>query len=105
MSTRRPSAKSAALPPAGPKWWLNFLMAATLVCVLALIVVESRPLWSPAARSQSSPTATANQDPPKLNPMTPPGSAPTDMVWVPGGEFWMGGDRPPPDGPPDEWPR
>ena len=28
--------------------------------------------------------------PPPLNPSTPPGTAPDGMVWVPGGEFWMG---------------
>jgi formylglycine-generating enzyme len=27
---------------------------------------------------------------PKLNPATPPGDAPEGMVWVPGGEFYMG---------------
>jgi len=27
---------------------------------------------------------------PKLNDGKPPGSAPTGMVWIPGGEFWMG---------------
>src|ERR1017187_3859220 len=27
---------------------------------------------------------------PKLNPNPPPGTAPPDMVWIPGGEFYMG---------------
>jgi formylglycine-generating enzyme len=31
--------------------------------------------------------------PPKLNPRTPPGPTPEGMVWIPGGEFWMGGPR------------
>jgi sulfatase modifying factor 1 len=27
---------------------------------------------------------------PKLNPAEPPGPAPAGMVWIPGGQFWMG---------------
>lgn len=29
-----------------------------------------------------------------INPDTPPGPSPADMVWVPGGSFWMGGNDP-----------
>ena len=31
-----------------------------------------------------------DEEPPKLNPAKPPGPAPEGMVWIPGGEFWMG---------------
>src|SRR5215472_6161192 len=28
----------------------------------------------------------------RLTPTTPPGPTPAGMVWIPGGEFWMGAD-------------
>ncbi|MFO0809254.1 MAG: formylglycine-generating enzyme family protein [Gemmataceae bacterium] len=37
----------------------------------------------------------------KLNDRTAPGPAPEGMLWIPGGEFWMGSN----DGPDDERPR
>jgi sulfatase modifying factor 1 len=42
--------------------------------------------------SMSSPAAADTQTAwvPKLNPNQPPGPAPSGMVWIPGGEFWMG---------------
>src|SRR5262245_45537704 len=34
--------------------------------------------------------APAAGEPPKVNPNTPPGPAPAGMVWIPGGECYMG---------------
>jgi formylglycine-generating enzyme len=45
-------------------------------CAL-LGTAPARPAEKPAAR-------------PRLNPNKPPGPAPTGMVWIPGGEFYMG---------------
>jgi formylglycine-generating enzyme len=97
MATPRPAARASTAANPTSKRWLNWLMAAALVCVLALIVVESRPFWA----RQAVATDSAVVNVPRLNPSTPPGPAPEGMVWVPGGEFWMGSDT----GPPDERPR
>lgn len=68
--------------------WVNWFLAAALACVLVLIALESRTLLSHAPRASEPP----QREVPRLNPPTPPGPAPEGMVWVPGGEFWMGSE-------------
>src|SRR4051812_11232067 len=70
-----------------PRWLANALIAAALVCVLVLIAMQVP--WSGPAKAKT------DVDIPRLNPDTPPGPAPDGMVWVPGGEFWMGGPEAP----------
>src|SRR5689334_3659518 len=89
-----------AAPAPARRHMVNLLIGGCLVLVLVLIVLEVRvPLFSRDTAEKTQ--AAADDTPPKLNPATPPGPTPAGMVWVPGGEFWMGSD----DGPPDERPR
>jgi sulfatase modifying factor 1 len=80
-------------PAKSPRWLVNCLIGAALLGVLTLIVMQIP--WTGPVKAK------ADGDAPKLNPNTPPGPAPDGIVWVPGGEFWMGTD----DGPEDERPR
>src|SRR5687767_8227719 len=75
-------------PHANSRRVVNLFLAAALVCVLALVAVESRTIWSRAPQQAQPP----EREVPRLNASVPPGSAPEGMVWVPGGEFWMGSE-------------
>jgi formylglycine-generating enzyme required for sulfatase activity len=62
--------------------WQGWLITVGIFAVVALVFA---PLWFPTKFS------TAESDVPRLNEAGAPGEAPdAEMVWVPGGWFWMG---------------
>src|SRR5262245_6539107 len=63
----------------------HFALPTLFLALPALPLVSAQP-------SQKKPRDTKQEQPPKLNPLKPPGPAPEGMVWVAGGEFWMGID-------------
>src|SRR5262249_17468499 len=58
-------------------WFVGVALAWALVAVLVFNFFSGRRTG-------------ADDGPPQLNPAEPPGPAPEGMVWVPGGEFYMG---------------
>jgi formylglycine-generating enzyme len=90
---RRSAGPEVRPAPGGSR--TSLVVAACLAAVFATaaavsLLLRPRPDVAGAAgvgRQASSPDDEAA---PPLNPRTPPGPAPEGMVWVPGGQFWMG---------------
>ncbi|MCI0684626.1 MAG: formylglycine-generating enzyme family protein [Gemmataceae bacterium] len=90
-STKEPARKTPNIAkPAAP--WLVWLKLAALVVVPVGLLVGASYLWDFLWPSGAG-ARDRERTPPKLNAATPPGEAPAGMVWVPGGEFWMGANE------------
>ncbi len=79
-------------------WRTGLVVTGVVACLAVIFVVTNfgdRLLrWATASSLlDESEDDASDPTPPRLNPRTPPGPAPAGMVWVPGGEFWMGGPR------------
>ena len=64
-----------------------------VVLLGALFVACERPQASPVP-NPAPPLATPGTEGPRINTEGPSGPAPDGMVWIPGGTFWMGTERP-----------
>src|SRR5262245_13531470 len=70
-------------------WVFGVFFAAAVVVAVTVDVVRSRPAKESTAPAPSG-TAFALT---KAGPSRPPTTAPEGMVWIPGGEFSMGGEE------------
>jgi sulfatase modifying factor 1 len=89
----KPVSSIALVKPGVPLMvWLKLL---AIVIIPVALLSGAYWLWDviwPSDNLQAKMKQLEARDklPPKLNPPEPPGPAPDGMVWVPGGEFWMG---------------
>ncbi len=88
--------RTAAAPRRGQvaRWWKPAAAVVTLAVTAGLITYGTF-LAEPWAGERASRQAHAEADdktPPTLNKTPAPGPAPANMVWIPGGEFFMGSE-------------
>ena len=69
----------------------SFLLAMAGVIVFALTGCDREKSPASQASTGALPGTSAPPPPPSLSTNRPPGDAPPGMVWIPGGEFVMGG--------------
>ncbi len=103
MKRRKTPAPRPAVPLSHRQWALQRLRRvglwtagiAACAAVVVMCTMYSNVLWPTHAALAMDETDDDPSDPtpPKINARTPPGPAPQGMVWIPGGEFWMGGPR------------
>lgn len=70
--------------------WQVWLKLVGIVVVPVGVLVAASFLWELVWPSGSGARERGDKKPPKLNVAKAPGEAPEGMVWVRGGEFWMG---------------
>jgi formylglycine-generating enzyme required for sulfatase activity len=88
LRTKDKPAKKGKLPR-------RAILAAVCLAVLGLTcAVFGRTIWGEVRHLLGiGATEEDSRPPPQLNPNQPPGLAPEGMVWIPGGDFWMGDDH------------
>ena len=71
---------------------IGVILVAFVVCGCRQAPHESAPADPHAAHNAAPAKSAAVRHAPVLSTLSAPGPAPSGMVWIPGGEFWMGCD-------------